>query len=106
MAKEILNEFAAADYIGMSVSFLRCGRSKGRVGNHTAAPPYLKLGFSVRYERTALDEWLAALRRRSTADDPVPTAATPAPKKPPPAKRRRLAAAPPPAKARRTATAP
>lgn len=63
----LFDERIAADYIGMSMAFLRCGRSRGTVGNRTPSPPFLKLGRSVRYDRRDLDEWLAARRRTSTA---------------------------------------
>jgi hypothetical protein len=59
---ELMAEQAAADYIGMSVAFLRFGRCHGVLGNRTPAPPYLKLGRAVRYARADLDTWLAARR--------------------------------------------
>ena len=70
--REFLTETEAAKYIGMSVPFLRNGRCKGVVGNRTPAPPHLKLGSHVRYERTDLDTWLDArrvdpLKRKSVA---------------------------------------
>lgn len=60
--RDLLNEVAAASYIGMSVAFLRMGRSRGVLGNRTPPPPYLKLGRHVRYERSDLDTWLNARR--------------------------------------------
>jgi hypothetical protein len=57
--QDILDEFAAADHIGMSVQFLRSGRCAGIVGNRTAPPRHLKLGTAVRYRRSDLDSWLA-----------------------------------------------
>ncbi len=65
---ELLDERAAAKYITMSESFLRCGRHTGAVGGRTASPPFLKLGRAVRYDRRDLDEWLAARRRTTTSD--------------------------------------
>jgi hypothetical protein len=69
---ELLDESPAADYIGMSVAFLRSGRCKGVVGNRTPPPPHMKLGRAVKYARTDLDAWLAArrvdpLNRKATA---------------------------------------
>lgn len=59
---ELLNEKQAADYIGMSVAFLRCGRSRGVTGNRTPTPAHLKTGRRVQYARSDLDAWLAARR--------------------------------------------
>ncbi len=69
---ELLDEDPAADYIGMSVAFLRSGRCKGVVGNRTPPPTHLKLGRAVKYSRADLDAWLAArrvdpLKRKATA---------------------------------------
>ncbi|MHB8811698.1 MAG: DNA-binding protein [Steroidobacteraceae bacterium] len=59
---ELLDEGPAADYIGMSAAFLRAGRCKGVVGNHTPPPAHLKLGRSIKYDRRDLDQWLADRR--------------------------------------------
>lgn len=59
---ELLDEKPAAEYIGMSVAFLRSGRCHGIVGNRTPAPPHMKLGRAVKYARADLDAWLAARR--------------------------------------------
>ena len=69
---DLLNESDAARLIGMSVSFLRAARFRGVLGNRTPAPPHLKLGRAVKYDRRDLEAWLAArrvdpaARRRST----------------------------------------
>ncbi len=54
----LLNEHAAAQYLGISVAFLRSARCRG-LGNRPP-PPYLKLGRAVRYRRADLDAWLDA----------------------------------------------
>lgn len=59
---ELLTEGSAAEYICMSVAFLRAGRSRGVVGGATPAPPHFKLGNAVRYSHADLDAWLAARR--------------------------------------------
>jgi hypothetical protein len=59
---QLLDEFAAAARIGMSVQFLRAARCRGTLGNGTPAPPYLHIGRSVRYDPVDLDAWLAACR--------------------------------------------
>lgn len=55
---EILTENEAAKYIGMSQSFLNADRSNGHRKNRTKGPVFLKLGRSIRYRKTDLDEWL------------------------------------------------
>jgi hypothetical protein len=60
--QEFFDETGAANYIGMSVAFLRRGRSSGVVGKRTLPPAHLKLGVSVRYTRKDLDAWLDAMR--------------------------------------------
>jgi predicted DNA-binding transcriptional regulator AlpA len=41
------------------------------MGNHTPAPPYLKLGGSVRYLRADLDKWLGKRRVLPAGKDKV-----------------------------------
>ena len=58
MYQRALNEREAASYIGMSRSFLAQSRMDGRRDNRTPAPPFVKIGRSVRYLREDLDRWL------------------------------------------------
>jgi hypothetical protein len=51
----------AADYIGVSISFLNKARLTGR------GPTFLKLGSKVAYEKSDLDQWLNGRRRTSTS---------------------------------------
>jgi hypothetical protein len=60
--RDLLDEVAAADHIGMSVAFLRSARCRGVLGNRTPPPPYLQIGRAVRYDRADLDNWLTARR--------------------------------------------
>lgn len=53
-----LTEIEAARYIGMSRSFLAQSRMDGHRDNRTPAPPFIKIGRSVRYLREDLDSWL------------------------------------------------
>lgn len=53
----------AAEYIGMSESWLR----KSRLEGNTDAPPYLKIGKAVRYLTSDLDAWLN--ERRHVANE-------------------------------------
>lgn len=53
-----LNEKEAGRYIGMSRSFLAQSRMDGPREGRTPAPPFVKIGRSVRYLREDLDGWL------------------------------------------------
>lgn len=53
-----LKEKPAADYIGMSVSFLRQSRMNGDRVNRTPGPRWIQVGRAIRYLRADLDEWL------------------------------------------------
>jgi predicted DNA-binding transcriptional regulator AlpA len=53
-----LAESQAAEYVGMSLSWLR----SARFGVTKAAPPpHIRIGRSIRYRRADLDAWLNAL---------------------------------------------
>ena len=54
----VLTDPEAAQYIGMSISFLRQSRMDGARLNRTQGPIYLKIGRSVRYKKDDLDAWL------------------------------------------------
>jgi predicted DNA-binding transcriptional regulator AlpA len=56
--KRALSEKETSEYIGMSRSFLRQSRMEGNRATRTPAPPFLKIGRSVRYLREDLDNWL------------------------------------------------
>ncbi|MEH6651458.1 MAG: hypothetical protein V7707_15635 [Motiliproteus sp.] len=53
-----LTEIETANYIGMSRSFLAQSRMDGHRDGRTQAPPFIKIGRSVRYLREDLDYWL------------------------------------------------
>lgn len=53
-----LKPIESARYIGMSPSWLAQARMRG----DPEAPPYLKIGRSIRYLRSDLDQWLAERR--------------------------------------------
>ena len=59
----VLNEYQAAAYIGMSRSFLAQSRMDGRRDNRTCAPPFIKIGRSVRYLMEDLNDWLDQFRK-------------------------------------------
>ncbi len=57
-------EDEAADYLGMSRSFLRQGRMTGPIDGRIPPPPFLKIGKrSVRYLKEDLDAWLAQFKK-------------------------------------------
>lgn len=58
-----LSENEAAAYIGMSRSFLAQSRMDGPRQGRTPAPPFIKIGRSVRYIREDLDRWLDSFSR-------------------------------------------
>lgn len=57
------SELEAARYIGMSRSFLAQSRMEGNRESRTPAPPFIKIGRSVRYLRDDLDGWLNQFHR-------------------------------------------
>lgn len=63
MNSELINKRAyteqeTSNYIGMSRSFLRQARMEGHRHNRTEAPPFIKIGRSIRYLKDDLDSWL------------------------------------------------
>jgi predicted DNA-binding transcriptional regulator AlpA len=58
ITKRALSELEAARYIGMSRSYLAQSRMEGLRDSRTQAPPFIKIGRSVRYLREDLDSWL------------------------------------------------
>jgi hypothetical protein len=54
MNKNILSEKEAAEYIGMSRSFLRQDRMNGYRDGRTPGPDFLKLGRTIRYRKEDL----------------------------------------------------
>ena len=58
-----LSELEAARYIGMSRSFLAQSRMHGIRETRTPAPPFIKIGRSVRYLREDLDNWLGEFQK-------------------------------------------
>ena len=61
----LLSEKEASQYICMSRSYLRPARMDGNRENRTPAPPFIKIGRSVRYLREDLDRWMDSFVRRT-----------------------------------------
>jgi predicted DNA-binding transcriptional regulator AlpA len=60
--RKTLNVRDAAEYVGLSKSYLDKARITG------GGPKYIKLGQRVVYDTKDLDAWLDENRRRSTSD--------------------------------------
>jgi len=60
----LMGERQAADYVGVSLSYLRKSRSEGCPGNRTQSPNFVKINGRVFYRRTDLDTWVAGLQPR------------------------------------------
>ena len=56
--KNSFTEREAAEYIGMSRSFLRQDRMNGTRVNRTEGPTFVKVGRAIRYLKHDLDNWL------------------------------------------------
>ncbi|MFT5718250.1 MAG: putative DNA-binding transcriptional regulator AlpA [Oleiphilaceae bacterium] len=63
--KRVLTEIETSKYIGMSRSYLRQARMEGNRDNRTPAPPFIKIGRSVRYVIEDLDCWLDSFLKQS-----------------------------------------
>lgn len=61
-----LSEQEASIYIGMSRSFLRQSRMEGNLSGRTPAPPFIKIGRSIRYLKDDLDYWLESFKKSSS----------------------------------------
>ena len=59
---EVIDEKDAARYICMSESWMRISRCKG----HPDTPPFIKIGRSVRYRTSDLDNWLESRLKHNT----------------------------------------
>lgn len=61
--EHLLSTSGAADYLGLSPSFMNKLRCTG------GGPCYVKLGRRVLYPKAELKSWLEACLRRSTSDE-------------------------------------
>lgn len=59
----VLTEKEAAQYIRMSMSFLRNARIYGAKPGSARAPNFIKIGRKVRYLKTDLDKYLNKFRK-------------------------------------------
>ncbi len=61
----LLSEKEASLYICMSRSYLRQARMDGNRDNRTPAPPFIKIGRAVRYDKADLDNWLNSFMKQT-----------------------------------------
>lgn len=67
----LFNTRQAAEYLVLAVATLNNSRYTGLLGG-VKAPPFRKLGRTIRYEKSALDAWLAQFTpQNSTSETPV-----------------------------------
>jgi hypothetical protein len=57
----LLNEKRAAAFLGVSLPFLRRGRSCGTTGNRTSTPPFVRVNVRIFYRLVDLQVWVDAL---------------------------------------------
>jgi hypothetical protein len=60
----LLTEKKAAVLLGVSLPFLRRGRSCGTTGKRTSTPPFVRVGGRVFYRRSDLEVWVDSLSSR------------------------------------------
>jgi predicted DNA-binding transcriptional regulator AlpA len=54
----LLDTHSAAFFIGAKSQVLKLSRMKGEIYKGVKAPPFVKLGHTVRYKRADLEAWL------------------------------------------------
>jgi hypothetical protein len=57
----LLDEAAASRFLGVSRSYLRRSRSKGKIGGETSAPPFVALSGRRLYKLSDLQTWVDSL---------------------------------------------
>ncbi len=60
----LVDEKQASKILGVSLSFLRKGRSEGSVRNRTPAPKFVSVGGRCYYRVSDLENWVASLESR------------------------------------------
>lgn len=56
--QKLISERDCAQYIGMSRAFLRKSRMDGSRQGHTPAPPWLRIGRTIRYDLEDIHKWI------------------------------------------------
>lgn len=68
MNTNVFTEEMAAEYIGVSRSFLRQNRMDGNRENRTPGPAFVKFGRTIRYLKEDLDTWLMEHRQAQNGE--------------------------------------
>ena len=72
MEKRVLTTREAAEYLGISYSYLRTIRMTGQIKERLAPPPHVFIGRALRYVKEDLDRWIDAQpRHRIPKECPV-----------------------------------
>lgn len=62
---EALKTALAAEYIGVSPSYLKHGRRTGPIEGRIPPPPFIRMGRrTIRYLKSDLDDWLVSFPKR------------------------------------------
>ncbi|MCP4474460.1 MAG: helix-turn-helix domain-containing protein [Gammaproteobacteria bacterium] len=56
--KRLFSEREAAEYLGVSRSYLRQDRMNGKFRGRTPGPDYCQFGKMIRYDKAELDQWI------------------------------------------------
>ena len=56
--KRLFNEQEAAEYLGVSRSYLRQNRMRQTINSTTPGPSYCRFGKMIRYTKESLDAWI------------------------------------------------
>lgn len=55
---KLLTSKQAAEYLGYTEGALRSSRAKGKLLSGTKTPTFIKIGSSIRYKQSDLDQWI------------------------------------------------
>lgn len=71
--KRLLTSIEAAEYLGISHSYLRQLRCEGQVGRRLSPPPHIRIGkVGIRYDIRDLEQWINEQPRyRTFAEVPM-----------------------------------
>lgn len=68
--RQLMTTKEAAEYLGFRATTLRNARHAGKLAG-VLSPGYRKIGSSVRYEKTILDDWLAQFTLQTSTSQSV-----------------------------------
>lgn len=68
--KRVFTTREAAQYLGISYSYLRTIRMTGQIKDWVPPPPHILVGGAIRYDRKDLDRWLDEAPRYGAGNRP------------------------------------